>query len=306
MTQQHRYTKSFSHGDHTVIECEDCGFKHLWPLPTIDDLRETYERRFGGSVRPQFTERKKEDADYWRRVFERKLLTYKRLLPNVARPNVERPRILDIGCGVGDFLAYCKEQGFDVLGVEPSSHFHPTLEERNVGYIPSLIEDITSEQWKQEGPFDIVNMSMFLEHVLDPIEVVKAATSELVDGGILSIETPNDFNPLQKAAVSATGNDAWWINPLHINYFDFESLESLCKKMGFTPKHRTSQFPLEILLLMGDNYVGDDQLGREMHKKRVRFEKAMHDNDQAETLSDMYDALAQAGIGRQATIFALK
>jgi len=301
MSRQHRHSESHRHGDLQVITCEDCGFRHLWPLPSMEELQETYEKRFGGDVRPQFRERKREDVAHWERVFDRRLVEYRRILPNV-----EKPRVLDIGCGVGDFLAYCKAQDFEVWGVEPSSHFHGELERKGIKFIPKLIENITPEQWQELGAFDIVNMSMFLEHVYDPVATVLAATKHLVAGGILSIECPNDFNPLQRAAVATSGEQNWWISPLHINYFDFDSLEALCNQINFTPVHRTTQFPLEMFILFGDSYVGNDALGREMHAKRMKFEQALGDSGHSELLKDLYDEMAKLGVGRQATIYALK
>lgn len=301
MNVAHRYSRSHSNGDITVIDCQDCGFWHQWPLPSVEDIRETYESRFGKSVRPQFIERKREDELYWNHAFARRLSIYQKLLSAH-----DSPRILDIGCGVGDFLAYCKKQGFGVMGIEPSESFLGELNSRGIDYVQALIEDISSQQWQDIGTFDIINMSQFLEHVVDPAKVIEMATGNLNTGGILSIECPNDFNAFQLAALRTSVDKAWWINRLHINYFDFSSLESLCSRMGFVPEYRSTSFPLEMFLLFGDNYIENDPLGRQIHTKRVRFENALHDAGQHDLVTNIYDMLSSLGLGRHASVYARK
>lgn len=298
---EHEYLKSYSNGNLEVIECEGCGYRHLWPLPTPDDLRTIYETQFGGGVRSQFSERKKQDAEHWRRVFTRREQVYREMLGSL-----EGKRVLDIGCGVGDFLSFFDERNCDVWGVEPSSNFHEQLRNMGVNLFPCLLEDITAKQWEDAGSFDVVNMSMFLEHVLDPVATIRTAVETLAPGGVLSIECPNDFNPMQLAAAEANDLPMWWINRLHINYFDFDSLEDMCRTVGCIPEYRSTQFPLEMFLLFGENYVGDDTLGREVHQKRIRFEKGMCDSAGEGAIEDLYQSLAAQSVGRQAIVYARK
>lgn len=300
MPSQHRFTEEHRHGELRVIECEDCGFRHLWPLPTPGSLRDVYEREFGDNIRPQFRAKKKEDAAHWGRVFARRQGEYRRLMPHV-----KRPRVLDVGCGVGDFLSFFAERGSEVWGVEPSEHFHGDLRERGVNVLPSMLEDLTAEIWAEIGRFDVVNMSMFLEHVLDPVEAVKVVVQALAPGGVISIECPNDFNPLQLVAAESADLPMWWINRLHINYFNFESLEGLCRRAGLRPAARSTQFPLETFLLFGDVYVDDSAVGSEIHKKRMRFEETLCDHGRSELLADLYGSLAGLSLGRQAIVYAL-
>lgn len=298
---QHTAKTRYQHGDLEVIDCEECGYRHLWPMPTEADVRETYERKFGGSVRPQFRERKKEDADYWARVFARRLEKIDQLIPGQSGR-----RVLDVGCGVGDFLAFMRKNGWEAWGVEPSKAFHEDLQQRDINVIPAMVETVSASQWEDLGQFDVINMSQFLEHVRHPLQVLKSVYTALRPGGVLTVECPNDFNPLQLAAAESRDLPMWWISPLHINYFDFESLERLCQVAGFEPVDRTTQFPLEMFLHFGDVYVGNDDVGRAIHKKRVAFEESMERGGFNESLSAFYDALASRGFGRHATIYAVK
>ena len=70
--------------------------------------------------------------------------------------------------------------------------------------------------------------------------------------------------------------------------------------------HQESSFPIDIFLLMGDNYIGNDEIGRACHKKRMKFETAMMLGGQGDTLAGLYSAFADQGIGREVVIYAEK
>jgi hypothetical protein len=57
---------------------------------------------------------------------------------------------------------------------------------------------------------------------------------------------------------------------------------------------------------MGDNYVGDDQLGRACHARRKQFELALARADKSALRQEMYRRLAGLGIGRDVFIIARK
>lgn len=300
---KHIYKNSWKKGDLKVIDCDTCGYKHLHPLPTEEDLNLLYKKKFGKEIRSDFSKRKKEDTDYWKMAFQRRLHTYEELFPKKFN---KPPRILDIGCGVGNLLSFYREQGWDVFGIEPSESFIIELEKQSLPHIPKMINDIDDDEWKEIGAFDVINMSMFLEHILFPQEVISKLSKLLCKNGILSIESPNDFNPLQMAEAQLEQRELWWITPLHLNYFDFSSLKSLTRKAGLTPCSVNAQFPLEMFLLFGEQYIGDSQLGRSIHLKRVSFEKKMHDSGNSQLLNELYKNMGQIGIGRTAIVHSMR
>ena len=303
MAIEHTYKHFWEYKNLRVIDCNQCGFKHLYPLPKEDELKKIYEEQFGEKVRKGFSERKKKDEEYWALAFERRLYTYNQYL---SSPQLRAPKILDIGCGTGNLLNYFREKGWYIQGVEPSQNFAEELEYNKIPNIPRLFNEITISEWDDLGTFDVINMSMFLEHVLDPLSIINTVASLLNPGGILTIESPNDFNPLQMSIVETQDLPMWWITSLHINYFDFESLEALVKRAGLKPVTRNAQFPMEIFLHFGEQYVGSSDVGRSVHLKRVAFEKNLHKSNQGRLLDELYKNIAKLGIGRTAIIHSKK
>jgi SAM-dependent methyltransferase len=152
-----------------------------------------------------------------------------------------------------------------------------------------------------------VTLTTVLEHVPDPVAILARAIGLLNSGGVLCVGVPNDFSPLQIAARNAAGTGDWWVAPPHhLNYFDFESLAALVERLDLKIAERTTSFPMEAFLMMGDNYTVDPVLGRACHNKRKRFDFAFEAAGLKETRRDFYRAMAKLGIGREAVIIALK
>jgi len=145
-----------------------------------------------------------------------------------------------------------------------------------------------------------------LEHLRDPEQTIRNIKSQLLSqDGLLVIDVPNDFNDFQLVANKEYGLDEWWLAPpRHINYFSHQTLQNILKGCGFEIVHCTSSFPLDLFLLLGDNYVEDGVLGSQCHKKRVNFERLMRKHGKEEKLDAFYDALAEINLGRTISIYA--
>ncbi len=277
-----------------VIECETCGFKHVVPIPTQEELEAVYRQEYYAVEKPLYLERVREDLDWWNLVYSERYDTFEELLP----PN--RRRILDVGSGPGFLLLHGKQRGWQTLGIEPSAQ--AAAHSRKLGL--EIIEDfLTEETARRLGTFDVVHMSEVLEHIPDPRGMVRLVQNLLTPGGLLCVVVPNDYNPFQYALRKACGYEPWWVAPPHhINYFDFDSLSHLLSSNGFEIVLREATFPIDMFLLMGDDYVGNDILGRQCHGKRVKFEKNLSRACYSGLKRNLYRALAKIGIGREVMI----
>jgi hypothetical protein len=126
-------------------------------------------------------------------------------------------------------------------------------------------------------------------------------------GGLLCVIVPNDYNPLQKLLREYLHYEPWWIAPPHhINYFCFESLERLIQTTGFEVIRKIATFPMEVFLLMGENYVGNDSVGRRMHGMRKSLEFNLARAHAKGLLAELYSALAKLEIGRECVVIATR
>lgn len=281
-----------------IIHCNLCGFRHVVPLPDPATLAASYRENYYTETKPTFLLHASEDQDWAELAQNDRLDVFERLL------GPPRRRLLDVGCGPGYFLTTAKSRGWRVLGIEPSRA--ATAYARGMGV--EVVEGVFGvEVAAGLGRFDAVHLNNVLEHVADPIAILQAARDLISPGGLLCVGAPNDFSPFQVAARATAGVGEWWLAPPHhLNYFDFETLAALVARMGFVVADRLTSFPMEMFLLMGDNYTADSALGRACHNRRKRFDMALEAAGLKEARRAFYRALADAGMGREAVIVAVK
>lgn len=281
-----------------VIDCEVCGFKHIIPVPTLEEVEEAYRQEYYSTEKPMYIERAKEDLYWWNLVYGERYDSFEQLLSFDSR------KILDIGSGPGYFLLHGKQRGWETLGIEPSAQ--AAEHSRQLGL--EVIEDFLTEKTSgQLGTFDVVHTSEVLEHVPDPRGMLKLAYSLLNPVGLLCVVAPNDYNPFQHALREVCGYKNWWVAlPHHINYFCFESLKRLIQLTGFEIVGLETTFPMEFFLLCGENYVDNASLGRQCHAKRKNFELNLKKAGLEKFRRELYQFLASKNVGREIVLFARK
>lgn len=281
-----------------IVACESCGFRHVLPLPSLHALEREYRENYYGTEKPTFLAHAGEDQPWFALAQADRLESMERLLPPARR------RLLDIGCGPGFFLSAAKQRGWTAQGIEPSRQAASHARDLGVAVTEGFFGKDTAAQL---GRFDAITLTNMLEHVPDPIAILEQARDCLEPGGVICVGVPNDFSPFQAAGRAAVGAGAWWVAPPHhLNYFDFESLSGLLTRLGFTPKERTTVFPMEAFLMMGENYIGDPALGRACHNKRKKFDFSLEAAGLRDVRRALYRALAEQGIGREAVVIAVK
>ncbi|HEY4943990.1 MAG TPA: class I SAM-dependent methyltransferase [Rhizomicrobium sp.] len=281
-----------------IIHCEMCGFRHAVPLPNPATMEREYRETYYSDEKPTFLAHAGEDQQWGELAQTDRLECFERIL------GPSRRRLLDIGSGPGFFLKTAKNRGWNVMGIEPSRQAAAHARGLGLDVAEGFFGADTAASL---GRFDAIHLNNVLEHVPDPIAILLAAREILEPGGILCAGVPNDFSPLQIAAAATQGTGEWWIAPPHhLNYFDFATLANLLERLEFEIAEKTTSFPMEAFLLMGDNYTTDPALGRASHNKRKKFDLSLEAAGLKETRRAFYRALAETGIGREAVVIAVK
>ena len=210
---------------------------------------------------------------------------------------------LDVGCGAGELVAFLKDQGLEACGFEPSELAVSVAREKELEVHHANFDDFVANCREQQRRFDAVSMVHVLEHVPDPKLLLTSMRDLLNEGGILIVDVPNDFNPLQEAAREALDLEPWWIiRPDHISYFGFDSLETLLQICSYEIVDRYTTFPMEFFLLMGRRYTEEPATGAQCHAERRSFEHALPTSLRRK----LYRAFAEIGIGRDCIAVARK
>ncbi len=288
-----------------IIEDPEWGFRRLDPIPGREELSQFYENSYYELVRKgtrglSFRHLMAGGAPAKEELAWLSSTLYADHLDVLDRERGANPkRLLDLGCGLGDFLAYTKRQGWDVVGLEPSREAVAACAAKDLEVYSLNIEEFLAQHPHYRSSFSVVSLLNILEHVPDPVEILTEAKKLLVVGGLVLIQVPNDFSEIQLSAQQAVQKKPWWIAiPDHINYFNFDSLQGLLKRLGFEVRDARGDFPMELFLLMGDDYVGNPEAGGVYHAKRRRFELSIP----ADLRRRMYQALAGVGVGRNCIV----
>lgn len=279
-----------------VLDCRECGFIHIDPVPTPEELDKVYREEYYKDEKPLFIKRVMEDLDWWEKVYDDRYDFLEEKL------GTEKRTILDIGCGPGYFLKRGMERGWKCLGVEPSRQASEHAKGLGVDVINAFLDNAPINE-----KFDAVHTSEVLEHVTDPSGVLEKAYSLLNHGGIICCVVPNDYSPVQKVLKYKLNYRPYWLAPPHhINYFSFGSLSALLEHAGFKVINKSAMFPMDFFLLMGDNYIGNDALGRESHARRKMLDIMLSEPELKDFKREMYGLMAKHGIGREIVIYGIK
>jgi SAM-dependent methyltransferase len=282
-----------------IIDCVECGFRHATPIPTEHDLEEVYSHEYYQTEKPFYIEHYIEDKEWWDIVYTDRYEILEDNLPSSRR------NLLDIGSGPGLFLNLGKGRGWQVKGIEPSSEAAAYSKEILKLDIEEVFFDETSV--KKLGKFDAINMGEVLEHLPDPKAILDLAHRTLNEDGLICLIVPNDFNPFQELLRESVDFKPWWIAPPHhINFFNQKSLTSLVESCGFEVVHKETTFPIDMFLMMGENYIDDGDLGRKCHGLRKQFEINLSKSADKKLWRKLYSGFASAGVGREIVMIARK
>ena len=148
------------------------------PQPTLDKLGSYYE--FEDYI--SHTDGKRTLFEKMYHFIKRKAIRDKVKLINSYQPL--KGKILDIGAGTGDFLLGCKNQNWDILGIEPNDKAKGIALGKGVKF-GDTIEKLESNS------FDVITMWHVLEHVPDVEHQVAELKRLLKPSGTIIIAVPN-------------------------------------------------------------------------------------------------------------------
>ncbi|WP_218940102.1 class I SAM-dependent methyltransferase [Denitrobaculum tricleocarpae] len=215
-------------------------------------------------------------------------------------------RLLDVGCGEGFVLSAYEANGWDVEGIDHSIEgvrgMNPDqLKNVRQGNLFRLLEDCVAAG----SAYDIVWLGNVLEHVRNPVDLMRSIRAIVKPSGLLVATVPNDGTPYHEELFdSGAIPDRFWIAiPDHLSYFTRESLARTAEATGWMVRKMQGDFPIDLFLSHpGSNYVADRAQGGSAHSARLTLE-AMIGRAGTDAANEFYTALAGVGLGRNLTAY---
>ena len=199
----------------TVVTCDNCGFTFTNPRPTGSELGKYY-------LSEHYISHTNASKTLFEKIYQliRKISIKRkyRLISSYA----SKGKILDIGCGTGDFLNMCKQKQWKTNGIEPNERARRQCIDR---YGLDVSESVNLEE--VEGRFDIITMWHVLEHVDKLNETIIHLQRLLSENGRIIIAVPN-IN-----SYDCSFYNKYWAGydlPIHLYHFTKESIFNIFKK----------------------------------------------------------------------------
>lgn len=199
-----------------VVQCQECGLCFTNPRPSAESIGQFYPADYAPH------QRRRSRPSGWTRFRpgrrERLIL-----------PLSDKGRLLDFGCGDGGFLERMQCRGWDVIGLDQSS-----------AVVERLRSDLRLEAFAGSLPhpnlesarFDLITMWHALEHVHDPLLVLREARRLLEPAGKLVVAVPN----IDSLAFRWFGNAWFGLDlPRHLTHFTPWTLPQMLQLAGFRP-----------------------------------------------------------------------
>ena len=231
--------------DFEILECNDCKLLFTTPCPAPDKIGDYYKSE-------EYLSHNDEKKSLFARIYNIVKKTNIKNKFNIAVGNKQSAvRILDIGCGVGDFLNYAKEKGCDITGIEPNDDARKIAEKKlNIKvFSPAELENLP------DNSFDIITMWHVLEHVADLKTEIHHLQRLLKNDGRLILALPN-----YKSFDAEYYKDKWaaYDVPRHLNHFSRTSIENIFKETKF---QLTDIKPLKwdsfYISMLSEQYLGN-------------------------------------------------
>ena len=184
---------------------------------------------------------KKREIDYKKYHRDRDYLENEKLFRNIFKKRFNEAvkhvkkegSVLEIGASNGVMLDIFKAAGWKTWGVEPSENAKAAA-----GKGHRILKDYFEQVELPENYFDIVIANHTLEHMDDPLFVLRKVKRILKPGGIVYIDVPNAGG----AAARLLGKNWPYLLPLeHRHQFTRQSLEKIFKEAGFRVIHFESR-----------------------------------------------------------------
>jgi len=145
------------------------------------------------------------------------------------KPYPAQPSVLDIGAGTGVFLSRFLDlsgTAWRAVGIEPDPHAAAHL--RSLDKF-EVVEDLYRGQSEMKG-FNLVTLNKVLEHVSDPVRLLKQVVQAVSDSaGILYVELPD------KLTINRRPSGDNILGALHCHLYDPSSLNYLFMACNIVP-----------------------------------------------------------------------
>lgn len=201
------------------ILCKKCGIAFLYPKYTKKDINQIYGKNY-------YSYSSKPGNKLINFILSWEFSPYAEYICKVADMGT---KLLDVGCGTGNFLYQMQKRGWDVYGIEPFQEAVDTSS-RKIGNERIFKGELPKLKFKVKN-FDVVTLWHVLEHLPNPTIYLTSIHNLLRKGGYLVMEFPN----LDSSLFSIFGKSYNWLSHNeHVFYYSKKGVKKFLRDNGFS------------------------------------------------------------------------
>ncbi len=208
---------------YNLVRCSDCAFVYLNPRPLEEQSGVFYKY---AEYSPHLTGNRQLSL-------QEKLYVRLRDFNNrnkrkfIEKEKSQRTKVLDIGCGTGEFLQEMQNAGWHVHGVERDPDAAGAArDEKNLAVTKGTLADLPLNT----TTFEVITLWHVFEHIYQPVTEIERIRARLTDDGVLVIAVPNCAG---LDAAFYRQNWIAWDTPRHVNHFHLKSLQKFMELHKF-------------------------------------------------------------------------
>lgn len=198
----------------TIVSCQHCNFKFTNPRPTPDAISKYYDSN-------NYISHSNQNNSLINIVYKNIRKITVRQKANLIKEFSASGQLLDYGCGTGEFLHACKQQGWKIQGIEPADIARSQAQKLTGSSIYGSVFDTNFPD-----RFDMITLWHVLEHIPSLDATLKKLEQLLNPSGTILIALPN-IN-----SYDANYYDKYWAGydvPRHLYHFEPDSIKQLLK-----------------------------------------------------------------------------
>ena len=199
-----------------VVRCVGCGLLFRHPGIRPERLSELYSGRYDRFLTGAYSRNR-------RRRYE--------LVLDAFAPRFDEGggrRLLDFGCGAGQFLELAAERGFRATGIDLSEG---AVERARAAGLDAYSGTPAAVPAIAAGGFDVVTLWSVLAHLATPVEDLAALRELLAPGGVAMVLTVN----AESLQLKRDGERWNGFTPNHLRFYGPSTLPRLFQRAGFGP-----------------------------------------------------------------------
>jgi SAM-dependent methyltransferase len=208
------------------VQCRRCELLYISPAPSPEDLRMIYVQS-GQFDDPAYTDPARVGL-----IVEYMDSCFRRIVERSGRAIEDRVAVLEIGAGLAWMCRAAKAANPNDVSV--AQDVSPEAIDRCPWVDTYVLGDVSDPKLDRCAPYDVISLTHVIEHVVDPVEVIRRCKSLLRVGGVIFITAPH--RPVGwrdgRADIALWEKYSYNHVPAHIQYFSKKSMRALAEACG--------------------------------------------------------------------------